>query len=56
MNCTTFTTVIAKYRMLRNMKEATQYFALFQIFQYYEQKKNDETNVKKKPKSESAII
>ena len=36
MNSTTFMAVIAKYGMLRNVKEATQFLA---FFHYYDQKK-----------------
>ena len=50
MNCTTFIAVI-EYG-----GSNTIVTIFFQIFQYYEQKKNDETNVKKKLKNESTII
>ena len=32
MNCKKFTAVIAKYGMLRNMKEASQFLAFFPDF------------------------
>ena len=54
MNSTTFMAVIAKYGMLRIMKEAQRHF--FQIFHIMNKKKDDKTNVKKKLKSKITII